>query len=326
MHHSLSVFYTCVCVEYTSLACVRFLMSGRGVSSSEIGGLWETISPLLYKLWMFYLKVILVIASAIMFVVTTILLYWLLYWLVVPKRLHSYPVFFDYAKDGPVCANVSLSGQQWVGLNRPIANWDRPTSGYEFDVSLVIEFPPSDDQEMTVFTTTVKPNLVTTRRSFKVHSISQMARLFRDFLTMAVSGLYVFKDSQTSRIVLIESFPVFENEDISQVEICMQPPALNLYGATLNFESKLSGLRYLLANHPILIGIGIVIAILCLTTLVLIAAAFTKYMHNQHATEEDDSIADDASEGNNTSELFGGGSSHSARSQNTGIRRRIFAD
>jgi hypothetical protein len=255
--------------------------------------LWELLSPVLWKLLVFYLKIFLLIASIVMFVVTSVLLYSLVYWLAVPKRLHSYPVFFAYrGEHNNACANVTLANRQWEGLSRPIKEWDRPTGGFDFDVSISLDYP-STDREPVMFETTASLRdhqmIVKTERPFLATRISWLGRLFRDFITMAVTGLNIYRDSQMADVLLIDNLPVLSQENLSYVHICMRSPPLPVYSATLNFVSKLSGFRYMLAHHPVLVGIVVVFSSVAITLFALAVAYVARYfrMKEQEMEEMD---------------------------------------
>jgi len=212
--------------------------------------------------------------------------------MVVPKRLHTYPVYFDYSEPGVVCANVTLSagGRQWEGLGRPIVEWDRPTNGYEFDITLGLDFPLAGGNdrlggpvmfETRVFGDSVRTELVSTKRGLLIPQISWLARLFRDFIMMVLSGLYMVQDKMGIEVVLIESFPVFVGDTISRVSVCMRSSSdqiLQVYSGQLNFVSKLSGFKYLIAYHPIAVGMIVVLSLLAFAVSGVVIAAIVKYV------------------------------------------------
>lgn len=289
--------------------------------------LWEIVSPLLWKLTVFYTKVFLFIASIGGFILTTILLYSLVYYLAVPKRLHTYPVFFDYIGADQACANVTLSSRQWEGLARPIRQWDRPTPHYDFDVSLTVEFPNTEyniAQKPVMFETSAllrdHTKVATTRRGFLVPQMSTLARLFRDFVTMAVAGLYLYQDKQTMDIPLIESFPVMETEALSFIRLCMSP-TIHIYSGALNFTSRLSGFRYLIAHHPIFVGIVVVGSVVSMAILGVILAYIVRYIKRGSAREdiEDRAPVEPLSPISPREEMF---ATHEEAEHIVGIRRR----
>ena len=255
-----------------------------------LGLIWEVISPWVWKLAVFYTKIFLFLASFGLFIITTIILYSMVYYLAVPKRLHTYPVHFDFGKDH-ACANVTLANRQWEGLARPIIEWDRPVPGYDFDITLTIEFPNTHHNleqgpvmmETSVLLRDYSP-VAKTRRPFLVPQMSTLARLFRDALTMAVSGLHLYQDKQTQDIDLIESLPIFHHESLSFVSLCMNPP-IHVYSATLNFTSKLSGLRYLISHHPIFTGFLVVSVVVALATVSFLGMYIVRYIKKENGTQ-----------------------------------------
>lgn len=289
---------------------------------------WELVSPLLWKLVVFYTKVFLLVASVVMFAVTTVLLYSLVYWLAVPKRLHTYPVFFDFAQSS-VCANVTLADRQWEGLARPVPQWDRPTAGFDFDVSLTIEFPSTEHNvhaPPVMFETTALLRdhhaVAKTARPFLVPHTSWLGRLFRDFLTMTATGLYLYRDRMTGEVMLLDSFPVHAQEALSYVHVCMQPP-LHVYSGTLNFVSKLSGLRYLLAHHPIAVGVVVVAFAVGAALLVIVIAYVVRYVKRKDEVTEFDEFREPLSPVSPREEML---SSDTGAEADNGLRRRGIRD
>ena len=241
---------------------------------------WDLVAPLVSRLIVFYMKLFLVLASLAILLVTTILLYSLVYWMAVPKRLHTYPVHFNYETSSPAaCANVSLSPRQWEGFNRPIPDWERPTAGFDFDVSIAMEFPSTQHNMRlgpVMFETRAllksHQEIAKTDRAFLIPQLSWLGRLFRDFVTMALTGLLLYNDKSSADVMLIESLPVFSQESsLSFIHICMHPP-VHVYSATLSFVSRLSGLRYLLAHHPLTVGVFVVASVFSLAIAFMIVA------------------------------------------------------
>lgn len=294
--------------------------------------MWELVSPLLWKLLVFYLKVFLILASVAMFVITTVLVYSLVYWLVIPKRLHSYPVYFSYqGTDVPACANVTLATRQWEGLARPIREWDRPTPGYDFDVSISLEYPSGlEKREPIMFETLAMLRdhhvVVKTERPFLPTQVSWLGNMFRDFLTMAISGLHLYRDSLTADVMLIDSLPVLPQENLSFIHVCMRKPPLHVYGATLNFVSKLSGFRYLLAHHPILVGVVVVGATVGLALIGVMIAYVLRYLKGREERLEDEEdmrepLSPLSPREDDMQQAHGNGEDNSS-----GLRRRVIRD
>lgn len=280
----------------TWMSSARLNLSERSsriiVPETSLGEtMWQLFSPLLWKLIVFYLKVFLIVASIAMFAVSTVLVYSLVYWLVVPKRLHTYPVYFSYSGAESACANVTLASRQWEGVARPILEWDRPTPGYDFDVSITLDFPPGIEKRAPVMFDTVAMlrdhhAVVRTERPFLPTQVSWLGSIFRDFVTMAVSGLNLYRDRQMADVMLIDSLPVLPTESLSYIHVCMRAPALHVYSASLNFVSKLSGFRYLLAHHPVLVGVVVVSSTVGLALAAVAVAYAVRFLKARETDEE----------------------------------------
>ena len=254
--------------------------------------LWSKISPILWKIFIIYVKIFIFVASLGIFVLTTVVLYSLIYWMVIPKRLHSYPAYFDYS--GPyVCSTIVFSAErQWETANRPIHDWDKPTGGYDFDVMLTLDFPANHHNKQlgpVMFETKVfsaqHTEIVSTKRPFFIPHISWLAHLFRDTVYMALAGLYLVTDKLSAEILLIESLPVYANEPLSQVTVCMHSPGIHVYSGQVHFVSKLSGIRYLIAHHPIFVGLVVVGIVLAMALAGILAAAIFRYVKSNDDSE-----------------------------------------
>ncbi len=302
--------------------------------------LWDLVSPLIWRMTVVYTKLFIVLASIGIFASTAVMLYSLVYWLVVPKQLHSFPVFFDYAANANVvaCANVTLAFPQWNGLGRPNRVWDSPQSGFEYDISLSFDFPRTSHNsnlEPVMISTSVlteggtieaAPAAYTKRPLMLVHT-SVFASVFRDILWMTVSGLGVLQDSHNADVTLIESFPVLAQESVSQVNICMSPP-IHVYSASLNFVSKLSGLMYLIAHYPILSGIAVVTIAVLLSILTVLGVAFLRKFYPNTFKSPTETNHTDASDHESIhsfssgEDLLDSGAGRSPRNSHNSIRRR----
>ena len=262
-------------------------------SSSLISWIWSTISPMIWRISIMYMKIFMLLASLGVFVITTIILYSLIYWMVIPKRLHSYPVYFDYTNGNEVvCSTVVMSGErQWETASRPIHQWDKPTGGFDFDVTLTLDFPTNHHNKNlgpVMFETKIfssHTELVSTRRPFLIPHISSLAQLFRDAIYMSLAGLYLVTDKLSAEVELVESMPVFLHEPLSKVLICMYSPNIHVYSGQLNFVSKLSGIRYLIAHHPIFVGLIVVGVVLGMAMFGMVMAAIIRYVRSNGEDE-----------------------------------------
>ena len=261
-------------------------------SPSLLSFLWSTVSPILWRIVVMYMKIFMFVASLGVFVFTTVVLYSLVYWMVIPKRLHSYPVYFDFTgKD--VCSTVVLATErQWETASRPIHGWDKPTGGFDFDVTLTLDFPTNHHNKLVgpvMFETKVfstHNEIVGTKRSFLIPHVSWLAQLFRDAVYMVLAGLYLVTDKLSAEILLVESLPVFQHEPLTQVSVCMHAPGIHVYSGQLNFVSKLSGIRYLVAHHPVFVGLVVVGVVLAMALFGIMAAAIFRYVRSHSETAE----------------------------------------
>ncbi|EEQ97507.1 hypothetical protein Pmar_PMAR004012 [Perkinsus marinus ATCC 50983] len=103
------------------------------------------ISPFVWRLVLLWSKLILVGLSIVSVTISAWILYWVVHWLVIPKQLHSFPVYFDYSAT-PACATVSFSNRQWFdttasrqALAAPLL--DLPAPSVDYDVTLALDLP-----------------------------------------------------------------------------------------------------------------------------------------------------------------------------------------
>lgn len=299
--------------------------------------LWDVFSPLIWKISVFYTKIVLVLASIGMFTATAVLLYSFIYWLAVPKQLHTFPIFFDYSTaqiDNTTCANVTLAYPQWNGLARPTRVWDRPEAGFEYDIGLQLSFPRNDHnvrQTPVMISTSVMLSdhevLASTTRPFLLVHTSWLAALCRDIIWMVVSGLGLMQDSHTADVTLIESFPVMQQETVSFVNVCMNPP-VHVYSASLKFVSKLSGLMYIVAHHPILTGLVVISVAVAFAVAAVLGVMLIRSVRPMKEDLVDIDIDEVIVQHESTSsessfeEFIDGADTHSVGSSEHGIRRR----
>jgi len=201
-----------------------------------------------------YVKVFLVLSSLSLVIASSMVFYWLVYFLLIPPKLYTYPA---YLKGD--CFNVTLANRQWVSDYRPLT-WDRPTVSIDFDVTLMLKVPmvgPSDHSEQssiiaTLLTASGNP-LATFQTQWLTPQLSSLAFFLRNIAFSVPSALGLVYETWEAELPLFSSFPLLieeGNDPLSYVSVCMHPRP-QFYYSELRFHSKLSGLRYLLSTYPV---------------------------------------------------------------------------
>jgi Putative adipose-regulatory protein (Seipin) len=201
-----------------------------------------------------YVKLFLVLSSLSLVIVSSMVFYWLVYFLLIPPKLYTYPA--NLKGD---CFNVTLANRQWVSDFRPLT-WDRPTASIEFDVSLMLKVPmvsPSDHREQSSINATLLTASGAALADFQTQwlppQLSNWAFFLRNMAYSVPSALGLVYETWEAELPLFLSFPLLMeegNDPLSYVSVCMHPRP-QFYYSELRFHSKLSGLRYLLSTYPV---------------------------------------------------------------------------
>ncbi|KAF4755607.1 hypothetical protein FOZ62_002170 [Perkinsus olseni] len=236
------------------------------------------ISPFAWRLVLLWAKLILVGLSVVSVTVSALILYWVVHWLVIPKQLHSFPVYFDYSTT-PACAAVSFSNRQWfdTAASRPALAapvLDLPAPSVDYDVTLALDLPSNHynvDKGPVMVDITLygmkgrdEPT-ARSRRPLLLPYRSSLLGTMREWLMIVPALLGWTVDEFTVTMPLFEELnvEVYESSNfpLLSATVCMSPP-LQVYRADLRFHSQLSGIRYLLSSHPIIMCVVFVLLVL----------------------------------------------------------------
>ncbi|KAF4696013.1 hypothetical protein FOZ60_002735 [Perkinsus olseni] len=234
------------------------------------------ISPFAWRLVLLWAKLILVGLSVVSVTVSALILYWVVHWLVIPKQLHSFPVYFDYSTT-PACAAVSFSNRQWfdTAASRPALAapvLDLPAPSVDYDVTLALDLPSNHynvDKGPVMVDITLygmkgrdEPT-ARSRRPLLLPYRSSLLGTMREWLMIVPALLGWTVDEFTVTMPLFEELnvEVYESSNfpLLSATVCMSPP-LQVYRADLRFHSQLSGIRYLLSSHPIIMCVVFCVA------------------------------------------------------------------
>ena len=167
------------------------------------------------------------LSSLSLVILSSIVFYWLVYFLLIPPRLYTYP-----ANIHGDCFNVTLASRQWLSDSRPLP-WNRPSVSVEFDVSLMMQIPmvsPSENRNQSIITATMLTEtgheLAQFQSQWLPPKLSTFAFLLRNMAYSVPTALGLIFESWEAEIPLFSSFPLLmedSQDPLSYVRICMQP-------------------------------------------------------------------------------------------------------
>ncbi len=160
-----------------------------------------------------YVRLFLVLSSLSLVIVSSMVFYWLVYFLLIPPRLYTYPS--NLHGD---CFNITLSDRQWMSDYRQLA-WDRPAVSVEFDVSLMLSIPMVSNldhrQQATVNASLISESgraLATYQTQWLPPQLSSFAILVRNIAYAYPAALGLVYESWEADIPLFTSFPLLLEE------------------------------------------------------------------------------------------------------------------
>lgn len=197
------------------------------------------------------------------------MVYCLLYYAVIPSRLHEQEIFFDYGnhagmvKDGQktltlpsATLNLLDPVHQWqaselVTLPAPVGSALVP--GVKYDVFVELNVPESDvNVEVGMFmlqTTLTSAHgelLASSSRPAIVHDSHSLVRIVRMGVRLIPFALGLMDPAQSIRVLVINGFTEIKDHPLTNVSIVLNHPELQIYNAKLTIIAQLSGVRYLM--------------------------------------------------------------------------------
>ena len=205
------------------------------------------------KLSLWYVKLFLVVGSLALVILSSILFYSIIYFLLVPQRLHSYPAHLSSSD----CLHAKLAEHQWESNSQPLL-WERPSVGVEYDIILSMSVPLNTKnveigqiQVISNLLSSSDKTIASSRTQALLPQLSVWAQLVHDLTWALPSGLEITHAASIFNLPIFSAIPLNDVSDpVSFVKVCLDPPPL-FYSAEIVFHSKLKGVRFLMSAYPI---------------------------------------------------------------------------
>jgi seipin len=224
---------------------------------------------------------------------TATILYSLVYYLVIPSRLHEQDIFFDYGNHAALTRDgldkLTLPSAK-LSLLDPVHQWEpsplvklpvQPRSvlvpGVKYDIFIELTMPESRanvDIGMFMVSTTLKSLenelLATSTRSAIVHDSHSLVRWIR-VGALALSHAFGFTEpSQQIHILAINGITESKVHPLTSVSITLNHPEVQIYSAKLTIIAQLSGVRYLMYHWSVSTAVLVILNIVFLETTALV--------------------------------------------------------
>ncbi|TMW58069.1 hypothetical protein Poli38472_013543 [Pythium oligandrum] len=209
--------------------------------------------------------------------VTATILYSVLYYLIIPSRLHEQEIFFDYGDHAALSLSPAARTAAptlptaYLNLLKPHHQWEfsplvemEPTDtrvlvpGVKYDVFVELEMPESQvnrDIGMFMLQTTLKSHdgefLASSARSAIVKDSHSLVELVRVFSWLVPYALRVTEPSQTVRVLAVNGFKEGKQHPLTSVTLVLNHPAVQIYSARLTIIAQLAGVRYLMYHWSV---------------------------------------------------------------------------
>lgn len=229
---------------------------------------------------------------SLLFTAATIL-YSLVYYLVIPSRLHEQEMFFDYGnhaaltRDGLDRLTLPIAK---LNLLDPVHQWEpsplvmlpsQPSSvlvpGVKYDIFIELTVPESRanvDIGMFMVSTMLKSvgseYLASSSRPAIVHDSHSLVRWLR-VGSLAISHALGFTEpSQVLHILAINGITESKVHPLTSVTVTLNHPEVQIYAAKLTIIAQLSGVRYLMYHWSVSTAVLVILNIVFLEAIALV--------------------------------------------------------
>uniref|UniRef100_K3WY91 Seipin n=1 Tax=Globisporangium ultimum (strain ATCC 200006 / CBS 805.95 / DAOM BR144) TaxID=431595 RepID=K3WY91_GLOUD len=227
---------------------------------------------------------------------TATILYSLLYYLVIPSRLHEQEIFFDYGNHASLVAEGSGLGHQLtlptakLNLLDPVHQWNASpvvklpahpqqvlVPGVKYDIYIELTVPESRvnaDIGMFMVSTTLKSTdgqyLASSARSAIVHDSHSLVRWIRVGALAVLHALGLTEPAQVLDVLAINGIMESKTHPLTTAEITLNHPAIQIYSAKLTIIAQLSGVRYLMYHWSVSTAVLVILNIVFLEAVALV--------------------------------------------------------
>ncbi|RLN70114.1 hypothetical protein BBJ28_00005872 [Nothophytophthora sp. Chile5] len=224
--------------------------------------------------------------------VTATVLYAMLYYLVVPSRFHEQEIFFNYGhRHAAVMQPDQAVFVPTASLNLldSIHQWDSAATGFEpatqpvllpgvkYDVIVDLTVPESRmNAEVGVFmvTTTLRSPKgkyrASSARPVTLHDLPAPVRWLRLGAWLVPYALGFSEPAQSLRVLAINGYEERKEHPLTQVDIELNTPKLQVYSAKLTIIAQLTGVRYLMYHWSVPTAILVILNIVFIEALALV--------------------------------------------------------
>lgn len=229
---------------------------------------------------------------SLLFAMATVL-YSLVYYLVIPSRLHEQDIFFDYGNHAALTRDgldkLTLPTAK-LNLLDPVYQWEpsplvtlpaQPSSvlvpGVKYDIFIELTVPESRtnvDIGMFMVWTTLNSvdseHLASSSRPAIVHDSHSLVRWLR-VGALAISHAIGFTEpSQVLHILAVNGITESKAHPLTSVAITLNHPEVQIYSAKLTIIAQLSGVRYLMYHWSVSTAVLVILNIVFLEAIALV--------------------------------------------------------
>lgn len=239
----------------------------------------QAMSQVAFRWWLHLTKVL--VLFSVLFAVAT-MLYGLLYYLIIPARLHEQEIFFDYGNH-PKLVHGKLQEltlpQARLNLLDPEHQWEASTlvpksstssqklrPGVKYDVYVELVMPESRANMRTgvfMVSTTLENKkgeiLASSSRPAIVHDSSWLVRGVRELVWLVPNALRITEPSQSVMLLAVNGYEESKTHPLTTVSITLNTPHVQIYSATLTIIAQLSGVRYLMYHWSFVTAVLVIL-------------------------------------------------------------------
>lgn len=225
---------------------------------------------------------------------TATILYSLLYYLVIPSRLHEQEIFFDYGNHASLTkgsgADKATLPSATLNLLDPVHQWDashvvnlpaRPQQvlvpGVKYDIFIELTVPESHanvDIGMFMVSTTLKSlddqYLASSARPAIVHDSHSLVRWLRVGSLALFHALGLTEPAQVIHVLAINGLTESKAHPLTSVAVTLNHPEIQIYSAKLTVIAQLSGVRYLMYHWSVSTAVLVILNIVFLEAVALV--------------------------------------------------------
>ncbi|DAZ94324.1 TPA: hypothetical protein N0F65_012127 [Lagenidium giganteum] len=236
------------------------------------------------------------------------LFYGLIYYLIIPARLHEQEIFFDYGNHAALSktgltelslpqAKLDLLAptQQWHAaphVPKPARASSALVPGVKYDVYIELVVPESATNVnvgMFMVSTALGTHdgelLATSERPAIVHHSHALVRWARVMFWLVPHALGLTEPSQSVLVQAINGFQESKAHPLTTVNITLNNPEVQIYSAKLTIIAQLSGVRFLMYHWAVPTALVVILnLVLAEAVALMILYAFYRLPQPEDAT------------------------------------------